>query len=76
MFLSSIVGIYFTHNAAYMKGLPLPRLPVILSEKTKRGEGREGEETREGDKTPPNEERIHLEKSNILLLGPTGSGEW
>lgn len=57
-----------------MKGLPLPRLPVVLSEKNKRGEGKEGE-AREGEKTPQNEERIYLEKSNILLLGPTGSGE-
>ena len=65
--------------SAYVKGLPLPpRLPMILEEKEKGGERREGGEEAEQrgtEKSPPNEERIRLEKSNILLLGPTGSGK-
>jgi ATP-dependent Clp protease ATP-binding subunit ClpX len=63
--------------SAYVKGLPLPRLPMILDEKEKGGERRDGEEgeRKETEETPPVEERIRLEKSNILLLGPTGSGK-
>ena len=50
---------------------------MILDEKEKGGERREGEEgeRKVADEKPPVEERIRLEKSNILLLGPTGSGK-
>ena len=50
---------------------------MILDEKEKGGERRDGEEgeRKETEETPPVEERIRLEKSNILLLGPTGSGK-
>lgn len=69
------LGIHNFHYPAYMKGLPLPRLPVVLNEKEKREEGVEGEEREEREVgAAPNGDRIHLEKSNILLLGPTGSG--
>ena len=66
---------------AYVKGLPLSRLPMILEEKEKenggeRKGGRNGVESKHVEDTPSSEEKVHLEKSNILLLGPTGSGKY
>ena len=61
----------FTISAAYLKGLPLPRLPMVLEEKEKERE-RGGDE---GSRPNEVEGGIRLEKSNILILGPTGSGE-
>ena len=72
---------HFFNYAAYLKGLPLPRLPMVLNETEKAAEGEGGEEGEEegegeGEEDLENkEETIRLEKSNILLLGPTGSGQ-
>ena len=77
-YIQMVLSFHCPHYPAYVKGLPLPRLPMILEEREKGGERRErGEEAeqRGTEKSPPNEERIRLEKSNILLLGPTGSGK-
>ena len=48
---------------------------MFLKEKGGGGGGRGGGEEGE-EKEATNDDRIHLDKSNILLLGPTGSGEY
>ena len=48
---------------------------MLLKEKGGGGGGRGGGEEGE-EKEATNDDRIHLDKSNILLLGPTGSGEY
>ena len=49
---------------------------MVVDEKEKQKEAeRDGEEEEEEGISSSERERIHLEKSNILLLGPTGSGK-
>ena len=68
------IQVYHSQFLAYMKGLPLPRLPVVVDVKERESQ-REQLEREEEETTPSDEDGIRLEKSNILLLGPTGSGE-
>lgn len=58
---------------AYLKGLPLPRLPALTVFDKEKGEERQVG-VREVGERDGGSEKIRLEKSNILLLGPTGSG--
>ena len=63
------------HSSAYTKGLSLSGLPPILR---RRGSERGGGGGRGGggvkETLSSDENKVHLDKSNILLLGPTGSG--
>ena len=72
---------YFVVCVVYLKGLPLPRLPALTVSDKDKGEERQapapaggGVSDIVGEREDHDSEKIRLEKSNILLLGPTGSG--
>ncbi|CAI8030534.1 ATP-dependent Clp protease ATP-binding subunit clpX-like, mitochondrial [Geodia barretti] len=60
--------------SVYLKGLPLPQLPMVLEER-ERGRHEEREKGEGGSLPLVRGDGIRLEKSNILILGPTGSGK-